>query len=160
MDTYRARLQQSCDELTAILRLLPPVSLDPESLSMYTRFYEPVISDAEIPHLGIQFHHQDIETGEISPPAIPCFLPQTDFPEVSIFFPQQDPYNGVFRFADEEVAKLERYPDIERLDIFPNNLMWTSDHYSFEGSVGLEEEFTDYSSRGRQLNRYGWVHDK
>jgi len=71
MDADRSRLRQSCDELTAILRLLPPVPKDPKTSFLFSPYHNPVISDEELICLGIQFHHLDIETATFH---LPLFL--------------------------------------------------------------------------------------
>lgn len=160
MDTDRAHFKQCCDRLTVILQLLPPISSDPDTLYIYARCYNPVISDAELPHLGIQFHHLDIENGGISPPTIPCFFPRTDLPVVSEYIQPDYLYNEVFQSADEEAAKPEQSRDIfkGKLGIFPASLMLAFYEFSFEGKEDLIQKFTDYYPGRRQHNRYGWVH--
>jgi len=96
---------------------------------------------------------------DVSPPAIPCFLPRTDFPEVSEVFQQDDSCNEVFQVADAEAAADPPYIFEGRFHIFPTSLMLTFDLFSFEGSEDLEEEFSHPNRRENPLNRYGWVHD-
>ncbi|KAJ5175318.1 uncharacterized protein N7482_001195 [Penicillium canariense] len=158
MNAGQPRLQQSCDDLFAILRLLPPVSMDPDSLSIFSGSYNPVISDGELIRLGIRFDHLDIETGDVSSPAIPCFLPRTNFPDISEVLQQDHASNDVFECADEAGANRQGSPDLfkGRLDIFPDGLILAFDKYSFEGSEDLEMEDRD---NDRQLIRYGWVTD-
>lgn len=78
LDTDQGRRKLFDYPIWAILRALRPVSSDPESLSFYSPYYNPVISDEKPLHLRIQSHHLDIQTGDVSPSSIPCFLPKTD----------------------------------------------------------------------------------
>lgn len=77
LDTGPGRPALAGNEIWVILRALRPV---PESLFFYSPDYNPVISNEEPSDLRIQFHHLDIETGDVSPSSIPCFLPRPIFP--------------------------------------------------------------------------------
>jgi hypothetical protein len=68
--------QKQCDELEKILRSLYP-------WQRFDQFADQRLAGTETSDLGIQLHHLDIETGDISPPDTPYFLPRKDFPEIS-----------------------------------------------------------------------------
>jgi hypothetical protein len=128
-------------------------------LYFYSPDYNPVISDEELLHLQIQFHHLDIETGDVSPSSIPCFLPKTDFPE---FSEANDYYPDVFGGAEEMLSYLRRDKDrgAGSLAIFPHCLWLDFNAFSFEGSEDLKDEFRDIYHQDGPLNNYGWICDQ
>ena len=159
LDTDQGRRKLFDNEIWAILRALRPVSSDPKSLYFYSCGYNPIISDEELPQLRIQFHHLDIETGDVSPSSIPCFLPKTDFPE---FSEANDYYPDVFGGAEEMLSYLRRYKKVgdRSLAIFPDCLTIDFDVFSFEGSEDLKDEFRDCDREDGLLNNYGWICDQ
>ncbi|KAI2720623.1 hypothetical protein CBS147332_3863 [Penicillium roqueforti] len=74
LDTGQGRPALAGNEIWVILRALRPVPSDPKSLYFYSPDYNPVISDEKLLDLRIQFHHLDIETGDVSPSSIPGTL--------------------------------------------------------------------------------------
>jgi hypothetical protein len=112
--------------------------------------YNPVISDEELSRLRIQFHHLDIETGNVSPSSIPCFLPRTNFPELS---EANDYYPDVFGGAEEELVAFRGtlYRGARSLAIFPECVSLTFEAFSFEGNEDFKDEFRDCISRTTHL---------
>ncbi|KAJ5389257.1 uncharacterized protein N7496_000325 [Penicillium cataractarum] len=114
-----------------------------------------VISDEELSDLRIQFHHLDIETGDVSPSPIPCFLPKTDLPEV---LDEDDFYPDIFSGAEEAIVSLKVCGwsrNISGVDIFPHCLELDLQNFSFEKNYDLVSQF-----RGRdEINIYGWIED-
>lgn len=157
-DTNQGHPQLSDNEILGILRALRPISSDPASLFFYSDGYNPVISDEELSRLRIQFHHLDIETGDVSPSSISCFLPRTNVPELS---EANDYYPDVFGGAKEELVDLRRgsHRGASSLDIFGHCLWLTFKAFSFEGNEDFDDEFTDRYRQDGPLNHYGWISD-
>ncbi|KAF3388695.1 hypothetical protein F1880_004323 [Penicillium rolfsii] len=146
-------------ELWVILHALRPVTSDPESLDYKSPEYNPVISDEELSNLQIQFHHLDIETGDVSPSSIPCFLPKTDLPEV---LDGDDFYPNVFDGVEKKIVSLKECgwsetSTISSSDIFPDCLWYDLVNFSFEKNddYALYRKFTDPGGP----NIYGWIDD-
>jgi hypothetical protein len=155
--TGQGRPALAGNEIWVILRALRPVPSDPKSLYFYSPDYNPVISDEELSDLRIQFHHLDIETGDVSSSSIPCFLPKADFPE---FLEANDFYPDVFGGAEEMLSYLKRDNNHSAgsLAIFPHCLSLDFTAFSFEGSEDLQDKFRDFEDG--LLNNYGWISDK
>lgn len=147
-------------EIWVLLYALRPVTSDSESLDFLSPDYNPVISDEELSDLRIQFHYLDIETGDVSPSSIPCFLPKTDLPEV---LDRDDFYPSVFEGAEEAVAILKecgwsKTSKISSSDIFPDCLWLDLVDFSFEKNDDRKLYGEFKSPDG--LNLYGWINDQ
>lgn len=147
-------------EIWVILYALRPVTSDPESLDFLSPDYNPVISDEELSGLRIQFHHLDIETGDVSPSSIPCFLPRTDLPEV---LEGDDFYPDVFEGAEEAIVSLKergwsKTSKISSIDIFPDCLWLDLVNFSFEKNDD-RELYLKFNGRDG-LNIYGWIDEQ
>lgn len=147
-------------EIWVILYALRPVTSDPESLDFFSPDYNPVISDEELSDLRVQFHHLDIETGDVSPSSIPCFLPKTDLPEA---LDGDDFYPSVFAGAEVAIAMLKecgwsKTSKISTIDVFPDLLWLDLVDFSFEKNKDrkLYREFKSPDGP----NIYGWIDDQ
>ena len=147
MSTRLACLAQCYFGLRAIFR-----SIHPPSYWNY-HFNNPM-TDEELLRFRIQLHHLDIETGALSPPAISCFLPRSNFPWMP-----EDPNDALIQNAVEEASLPWIHRDTNydgTLAVFgylPSTLI----KYSFEGNKDLESEFR-YDLP--QVNKYGWANDE
>lgn len=164
METGTARLKRSCKKLKKILRGLSPNPARQNSLEFGDREYNPHIFDTELLRLGIQVHYVDIETGFISPPANTFFLPRADFPEISDACKQAwSTLNDVWGDADHEASKAEDKTNLfsDEPSLFPADLIFTFEEYSFEGKSDISNPFhSTYPPEGVQPSRYGWICDQ
>lgn len=152
MEPEHPRYLQHCSELANIIRTLCP-ELHGDSWDWWGfpdrhRF----ITETEMTRLGIQFHHVDIETGAISPPATQYFLPRADLPEIPDNRKENLHRNCLLSSVNGKITREDSENHRESWEtsyFFPHCLSLAHRVYSFEGDEQKREFWDRYVEYSR-----------
>lgn len=132
METEYDLCQKQCDELEKILRSLYP-------WEHFLDYADRRLVGTETSDLGVQLHHLDIETGDITPPDIPYFLPRKDFPKIPDGCKSSLPSDCVLQLLNEDFEN-------QKTDAWIKNGLHTGISlalrmYSFDRDADLRSKF-------------------